>query len=135
DLHAAFLTVAPMDDGQTISNVLLARWLRDHNEVPINSLMLSGGPGVDEKGSPWWTLVPTKLKSPPPPPSQKQPKPKNRQHQNPQTDHSNPQTSARPSASQPSPSAAPSKTSPHTSSSSASKVVPEKPIDGKFRKP
>jgi hypothetical protein len=56
-LHAALLAVAPMDDGQTISNVLLARWLRNHNEVPVDGLMLSGG-GVDDTGSPWWTLVP-----------------------------------------------------------------------------
>src|SRR5262245_2914494 len=55
-LRAALLAVAAMDDGQTISNVRLARWLRDHNEVPIDGLMLSSG-GVDENGSPWWTLV------------------------------------------------------------------------------
>ena len=52
----AFLAVAAMDDGVTISNVLLARWLRNFNEVPIDGLMLSGG-GVDENGSPWVTLV------------------------------------------------------------------------------
>jgi len=57
DLNAAFLAVAAMDDGKTISNVLLARWLRDHNDVAIDGMMLSGG-GVDEAGSPWWTLVP-----------------------------------------------------------------------------
>jgi hypothetical protein len=57
DLNAAFLAVAAMDDGKTISNVLLARWLRDFNEVPVDGLMLSGG-GVDESGSPWWTLIP-----------------------------------------------------------------------------
>src|SRR5262249_12694363 len=57
ELNAAFLAVAAMDDGITISNVLLARWLREYNEVPTGGLMLSGG-GVDEKGSPWWTLVP-----------------------------------------------------------------------------
>jgi hypothetical protein len=64
DLNAAFLAVAPMDDGKTISNVLLARWLRDFNEVPIDGLMLSGG-GVDEAGSPWWMLVPANQKEPP----------------------------------------------------------------------
>jgi hypothetical protein len=62
NLYAAFLAVAAMDDGKTISNVLLARWLRDHNEVAIDGLMLSGG-GVDEAGSPWWTLVPATQKT------------------------------------------------------------------------
>src|SRR5262245_27995211 len=56
DLNAALLAVAAMDDGKTVSNVLLARWLRNHNEVPIDGLMLSGS-GVDENGSPLWTLV------------------------------------------------------------------------------
>ena len=65
DLNAALLAVAPMDDGTTISNVLLARWLRNHNEVPVEGLMLSGG-GVDESGSPWWTLVPAELATNPP---------------------------------------------------------------------
>jgi hypothetical protein len=51
ELNAAFLAVASMDDGKTISNVLLARWLRDHNNVPIDGLMLSG----DSQNK--WTLV------------------------------------------------------------------------------
>src|SRR5262249_35838787 len=54
-LKAALLAVAPMDDGQTLSNVRLARWLRNFNEVLIDHLMLQGG-GVDENGSPQWTL-------------------------------------------------------------------------------
>jgi len=54
-LKAALVTVAPMDDGQTISNVRLARWLRNFNEVPVGGLQLSGG-GVDKTGSPLWTL-------------------------------------------------------------------------------
>jgi hypothetical protein len=62
-LNAAFLAVAVMDDGTTISNVLLARWLRDFNEVPVDGLMLSGG-GVDEAGSPWWTLILAKQSTP-----------------------------------------------------------------------
>jgi hypothetical protein len=63
-LNAAFLAVAAMDDGTTISNVLLARWLRNHNEVPVDGYMLLGG-GTDEAGSPWWTLVPADQKNPP----------------------------------------------------------------------
>jgi hypothetical protein len=55
-LHAALLAVAAMEDGKAISNVLLARWLRDHNEVPVDGFMLAGG-GVDGAGSPWWALV------------------------------------------------------------------------------
>ena len=39
------------DDGV----VRLARWLRDHNEVPVGGLQLCGG-GVDKTGSPLWTL-------------------------------------------------------------------------------
>jgi len=57
-LYAALLAVAPMDDGRTISNVRLARWLRDFNEVVVNGLMLRGG-GIDGgSGSPLWSLVP-----------------------------------------------------------------------------
>jgi hypothetical protein len=55
-LYAALLAVAAMDDGKAISNVLLTRWLREFNEVPVDGFMLSGG-GVDATGSPWWTLV------------------------------------------------------------------------------
>jgi hypothetical protein len=55
-LKAALLAVAAMDDGLTISNVRLARWLRSLNEVPVDHLMLSGG-GVDATGSPVWTLA------------------------------------------------------------------------------
>jgi hypothetical protein len=55
-LHAALLAVAAMEDGKTISNVLLARWLRDFNEVPVDGFMLSGG-GVDVTGSPLWAVV------------------------------------------------------------------------------
>jgi hypothetical protein len=51
DLNAAFLAVAAMNDGKTVSNILLARWLRNHNEVPIDGFMLSGD-GPDK-----WTLV------------------------------------------------------------------------------
>jgi len=54
-LKAALVVVAPTDGAETISNVRLERWLRDYNEVPINGLQLSGG-GVDETGSPLWTL-------------------------------------------------------------------------------
>jgi hypothetical protein len=53
-LNAALLAVAAMADSKTISNVSLAHWLRKHNEVPVDDLMLSGG---GETGSPWWTLV------------------------------------------------------------------------------
>jgi len=53
-LKAALAAVAPMDDGQTISNVRLARWLHEFNGVPVNGLKLSGG-GI-EAGSPLWTL-------------------------------------------------------------------------------
>jgi AAA domain len=63
DLNAAFLAVAAMDDGKTISNVLLARWLVDFNEVPVDGFMLSGG-GVDDAGSPWWTLVSANQREP-----------------------------------------------------------------------
>jgi hypothetical protein len=58
ELAAALRSVAPLigDAGSGISNVLLARWLRDVNEVAVDGLMLSGG-GVDEAGSPYWTLV------------------------------------------------------------------------------
>jgi RecA-family ATPase len=56
DLNAALLAVAAMDDGVTISNVRLARWLRSLNEVAVDHLMLSGG-GVDATGSPLWTLT------------------------------------------------------------------------------
>ena len=53
-LKAALVAVAPMDDRQRISNVQLACWLRDFNEVPVGGLQLSGG-GI-ENGSPLWTL-------------------------------------------------------------------------------
>jgi hypothetical protein len=53
-LKAALVAVAPMDDRQRISNVQLARWLRDFNEVPVGGLQLSGG-GI-ENGSPLWIL-------------------------------------------------------------------------------
>jgi len=53
-LKAALVAVAPMDDGQTISNVRLARWLRDFEEVAAGGLRLSGG--GTEAGSPLWTL-------------------------------------------------------------------------------
>jgi hypothetical protein len=53
-LKAALLDVAAMDDGQTISNVRLARWLRNFDEVPVGGLQLSGG-GVED-GSPLWRL-------------------------------------------------------------------------------
>ena len=53
-LKAALVAVAPMDDRQRISNVQLARWLRDFNEVPVGGLQLTGG-GI-ENGSPLWTL-------------------------------------------------------------------------------
>jgi hypothetical protein len=56
NFEAALVAVAPFDDRPGISNVRLARWLRDFNEVPVDGLMLRGG-GVDEKGSPLWTLV------------------------------------------------------------------------------
>jgi hypothetical protein len=62
-LKATLVAVAPMDDGKTISNVLLARWLRDCNEVPVDGLMLRGR-GVNETGSPWWTLVLAEEKPP-----------------------------------------------------------------------
>jgi putative DNA primase/helicase len=54
-LNAAFLAVAAKDDGQSISNILLARWLRDHDADPVGGLCLSYG-GVDEAGRPLWTL-------------------------------------------------------------------------------
>ena len=60
DLKAALLAVAPMDDVTAISNVRLARWLRDYNEVAVGGLCLSGG-GVDGNGSPLWTLLNTEL--------------------------------------------------------------------------
>src|SRR5262249_57417828 len=41
-LKAAVLDVAAMDDGQTISNVRLARWLRSFKEVPVGGLQRSG---------------------------------------------------------------------------------------------
>jgi RecA-family ATPase len=53
DLNAAFLAVAAMDDGQTISNVRLKRWLDSHNEVPLHGLMLSNSNDGD-----LWTLLP-----------------------------------------------------------------------------
>jgi hypothetical protein len=56
ELNAAFLAVAATEDGETISNLLLASCLHAHNEVPVDGLMLSDG-GVDEAGSPLWTLV------------------------------------------------------------------------------
>jgi hypothetical protein len=56
ELNAAFLAVAATEDGETISNLLLASWLHAHNEVLVDGLMLSDG-GVDEAGSPLWTLV------------------------------------------------------------------------------
>jgi hypothetical protein len=62
-LHAALLAVAAMEDGKTISNVSLARWLRAHNEVPVGGFMLTGG-GVDAAGSPWWALVAAPVQQP-----------------------------------------------------------------------
>ena len=56
DLKAALLAVAAMDDGVTISNVRLARWLRSLNEVVVDHLMLNGS-GVDATGSLMWTLT------------------------------------------------------------------------------
>jgi len=57
-LKAALLTVAPLDDGRGVSNVRLARWLRDFNEVAVDGLMLRYG-GIDGcSGSPLWSLVP-----------------------------------------------------------------------------
>ena len=61
-LYAAFIAVAAQD-GKTISNVLLTRWLRDFNEVPVDGFMLSGG-GVDAAGSPWWALVAAPVQQP-----------------------------------------------------------------------
>jgi hypothetical protein len=55
DLKAALVAVAAMDDGQTVSNVRLDRWLRSVNEVEVNQLMLRGS-GVDD-GSVKWTLT------------------------------------------------------------------------------
>jgi hypothetical protein len=54
-LKAALVAVAAMDDGQTVSNVRLDRWLRSVNEVEVNQLILRGG-GVDD-GSVKWTLT------------------------------------------------------------------------------
>src|SRR5262245_47683900 len=45
-----------MDDGKTISNIRLARWLRSLNEVAMERLLLSGG-GVNENGPPLWTSL------------------------------------------------------------------------------
>jgi hypothetical protein len=56
EFKAALLAVAPMDDGTMISNVRLARWLRDYNEVAVGGLCLSDG-GVESNGSPFWTLL------------------------------------------------------------------------------
>jgi len=54
-LNAAFLAVAAMDDGKTISNSLLTQWLQNYNEVPTNGLMLSSN------GNDKWMLVPQNI--------------------------------------------------------------------------
>ena len=54
-MKAALLAVAAMDDGSTVSNVLLARWLRSVNEYPVDGLFLQYE-GVNSAGSQLWTL-------------------------------------------------------------------------------
>jgi hypothetical protein len=55
-LKAALLVVAAMDDGLTVSNIRLARWLRKFNEVSVGHLLLRYG-GVNSRCSQLWTLL------------------------------------------------------------------------------
>jgi RecA-family ATPase len=52
ELNTAFLAVAAMDDGTTINNAVLTRWLQKHHRNPAAGLMLSSDDGTN------WTLLP-----------------------------------------------------------------------------